>query len=115
MLLLQRLPDAMGSLEVYLHDLYLLSGTWKEASDALRKKESHTMSLDKPCGAECNNMSPEGYSKIFICKDGYAQDSIASVYIANRFSAINPIQALQDGLDLEDWPQVGDGPPAPEA
>jgi hypothetical protein len=32
MLLLQRLPDSMGSLEVYLHDLYLLSGTWKEAS-----------------------------------------------------------------------------------
>jgi hypothetical protein len=113
-LLLQRLPDSMSSLKVRLSDLRLLSGTWKDALDALRKKESHTMILDGPCGAEVNDMSYADYSRIFIDKDGATRDTIASLYIANRFSAINPIQAVEDGLDLKDWPKVGDGPAAPE-
>jgi hypothetical protein len=113
-LLLQRLPDSMSSLKVRLSDLYLLSGTWKEALDALRKKESHTIILDRPCGAEFNDMSRADYSRIFFDKDGATHNTIASRYIANRFSAINPIQALKDGLDLNDWPKVGDGPAAPE-
>jgi hypothetical protein len=59
-------------------------------------------------------MSYADYSRIFIDKDGATRDTIASLYIANRFSAINPIQAVEDGLDLKDWPKVGDGPAAPE-
>ncbi|RYP57085.1 hypothetical protein DL769_009707 [Monosporascus sp. CRB-8-3] len=95
-LFLERLPQSMSC--IHQEDVRLLSGTWKEALDALQKKRSHIILLSLPQGAECDNMSPKDYKRIFG-KDTYGYRSEAEIYITSRIPLQpNPVQALEDGL-----------------
>ncbi|RYP10690.1 hypothetical protein DL764_000480 [Monosporascus ibericus] len=95
-LLLDRLPQSMSC--IHQKDVRLLSGTWKEALDALRKKRSRNMLLSEPQGAECDNMSQTDYERIFG-NDNYEYRTEAEFYIMNLITReSNPVQALEDGL-----------------
>ncbi|RYP53946.1 hypothetical protein DL768_001168 [Monosporascus sp. mg162] len=95
-LFLERLPQSMSC--IHQKDVRLLSGTWKEALDALRKKRSYIMLFSEPQGAECDNMSQKDYERIFG-NDNYGCRSEAELYITNRIPRQpNPVQALEDGL-----------------
>lgn len=107
-LFLELLPESLSSLGIQLWDVHLLSGTWKEVLDALRKKKSCVMVLRQPRGAECAGMSQKNYRRIFdsnnrepITEFNHGPPSMAEVYIANWCSpALNPLQALEDGFDI---------------
>jgi hypothetical protein len=95
-LLLERLPQSMSC--IHQKDVRLLSGTWKEALDVLRRKRCHIMLLSEPQGAECDNMSQEDYRKIFG-NDNYGNLTETELYITNRIPRQpNPVQALEDEL-----------------
>ncbi|KAK3938127.1 hypothetical protein QBC46DRAFT_390838 [Diplogelasinospora grovesii] len=95
-LFLERLPQSMGC--IHQHDVRLLSGTWKEALDALRKKRPRVVLLSEPQGAECDDMSPKDYERIFG-QDRSRYSSEAELYITNPMPSIpNPVQAVEDGL-----------------
>ncbi|KAK4154570.1 hypothetical protein C8A00DRAFT_42643 [Chaetomidium leptoderma] len=97
--LLERLPEPIRCLHQY--NVRLLSGTWKEALDALREKRSRVMLFRTPQGAECDNMSREDYERIFG-EDGYGNRSEAELYITNRrLLEANPLRALEGGLYTE--------------
>ena len=97
-LFLNRLPESMYAL--YQEDVRLLSGTWKQALDVLRKKTSLVVIFREPHGAECDDMPLEGYKRAFSSKDSYQSE--AEFYIRSRDSwRPNPIQALEDGLYTE--------------
>ncbi|KEZ43889.1 hypothetical protein SAPIO_CDS4063 [Scedosporium apiospermum] len=86
---LNRLPQSTTCIS--LIDVRLLSGTWKEALDALRKKNIRIVHLSEPKGAECDNMSPEDYKRIFDDKCAYR--TLAELYITNRISQQrNPLE-----------------------
>jgi hypothetical protein len=88
---LNRLPQSMTCIS--LIEVRLLSGTWKEALDALRKKEIHIIQLSELQGAECDNMSPEDYKRIFDDKCAYR--TLAELYVTNRISQQrNPLETL---------------------
>lgn len=93
-LFLERLPQPMSC--IHQRDFRLLSGTWKEALDALRKKRSRVVLFSEPQGAECDNMLREDYERIFgEGKCGYKSE--AESYIANWILLPrNPLQALEE-------------------
>lgn len=98
--LLERLPEQIDCLS--LSDVGLLSGTWEEVLDALRKKESRFVQLREPQGAECDTMSGEDYQRIFGVND-YGYLNKAELYIKNPSSReANPLRVLEDGLETED-------------
>lgn len=95
-LFLKRLPETMYSL--HLDDVRLLSGTWKQALDALRKNKYDFVKLKAPHGAECDEMPPEVYETIFKTSYSHLSSSEAEAYIKHRDLCLpNPIQALEDG------------------
>ncbi|EER39389.1 conserved hypothetical protein [Histoplasma capsulatum H143] len=95
LLFLERLPQSIRC--IHLQDVRLLSGTWKEALDALRKKRSRVVLFSEPQGAECDNMPHEAYESIFRSENCNEND--AERYIRNRIPwEPNPLQALEDGL-----------------
>ncbi|RYO97936.1 hypothetical protein DL765_010981 [Monosporascus sp. GIB2] len=82
---------------IHQQNVRLLSGTWKEALDALQKKRSHIMLFSEPQGAECDNMSQKDYERIFG-KDNYGYRSESELYITSRIPLQpNPVQAFEDG------------------
>jgi len=88
---LNRLPQSTTCIS--LIDVRLLSGTWKEALDALRKKNIRIVQLSEPKGAECDNMSPEDYKRIFDDKCAYY--TLAEFYVRNRIpQQRNPLETL---------------------
>ncbi|EDN07297.1 hypothetical protein I7I51_03437 [Histoplasma capsulatum] len=92
---LERLPQSIHC--IHLRDVRLLSGTWKEALDALRKKRSRVVLFSEPQGAECDNMPREVYESIFSTEN--CDVSNAERYIRNWIPwEPNPLQALEDGL-----------------
>jgi hypothetical protein len=93
-LFLERLPQSLRC--IYLDDVRLLSGTWKEALDMLRKKRYDVVLLKRLRGAECDAMSPETYENIFGDED-QTYRSVAELYVGNRSrwtGSNNPLQAL---------------------
>ncbi|RYP11877.1 hypothetical protein DL767_011280 [Monosporascus sp. MG133] len=95
-LFLERLPQSVNC--IHQKGVRLLSGTWKEALDALRKKRYRFMLFSEPQGAECDNMSQTDYERIFG-SDNHGYRSEAELYITNRIPGkLNPVQALEDGL-----------------
>jgi hypothetical protein len=90
--LLERLPEQMDRLS--LSDVRLLSGTWEEALDALRKKECRIMRFQKSQGAECDTMSGKDYQRIFG-ENKHGSPNEAERYIGNLGSLkTNPLRAL---------------------
>lgn len=74
---------------VALHGTRLESGTWADALDALREAATDRTTVayvDRPGGAECDNMSREQYNLIFL--SGFDQPykhSKANKYISSSF------------------------------
>ncbi|KAJ4421938.1 hypothetical protein N0V82_003435 [Gnomoniopsis sp. IMI 355080] len=91
---------------VALHGTKLQSGTWADALDALREAAPDRTTVayvDRPGGAECDNMSREQYNLIFL--SGFDQPykhSKANKYISSSFC-----NHIQNPLRLE---PVEDGP-----
>ncbi|ATY65018.1 hypothetical protein A9K55_003843 [Cordyceps militaris] len=101
-LLLERLPQSMNGInQMNVMNICLLSGTWKDALDVLRRKARGIMALSHPRGAECDSMSQEDYERIFGHED-HACSSEAEMYINRCLPGLpnppNPIQALEDEL-----------------
>ena len=96
-LLLKRVPESMHCLG--LDEVNLLSGTWKEALDALRAKKARIKLLKSPRGAESDHMSAEDYKSIFESMG--ALSSQAEFYLRGSCSmARNPVQVLEDRLAI---------------
>ena len=97
---LERLPDSIDVL--HQDNLRLLSGTWKEALDVLRRKRCRVIKFGgMPRGAECVGMRLEDSNAMFDSKVVYGYRSAAELYITNWFpQMLNPLQALEDGVGL---------------
>ena len=92
--LLDRLPQSMDFL--WLNEVRLLSGTWKDALDTLRGKQYASFSLNEPEGAECDDMSSEDYKRVFGKKDWYTR-SPAERYTMNSIpNQSNPLDPPED-------------------
>ncbi|KXX77785.1 hypothetical protein MMYC01_204782 [Madurella mycetomatis] len=96
-LFLKNLQPSLSRL--YITDVYLLSGTWAEALEALREKSYGTLHLFDPRGAECNVLSYEEFAKVFgTTKDRRFHTNQAERYI-RRLTAVNPLHALKAKSD----------------
>ncbi|KXX76214.1 hypothetical protein MMYC01_205528 [Madurella mycetomatis] len=99
-LFLKLLPQPMS--RIFLSDFRLLSGTWREALDALQKKKPRIVHLREPQGAECDDMPREDYERIF--GNGMSiEESEAEFYIRDPILlSHNPLQTLDEGSDTAD-------------
>ncbi|KAK7211558.1 hypothetical protein V2G26_018736 [Clonostachys chloroleuca] len=87
-----------------VESVYLLSGTWAEVLDTLREKPLiDRVQLEKPLGAECDDMSAQELKRIFDREDIFLR-SQAERYIA-RFTPYNPLRDQErldhDAVDVE--------------
>lgn len=83
---LQKAPSYMS-----LSDCHLLSGTWAEALDVLRRKTKH-ISFSDPKGAECDDMTHAEKKAIFESKGKRTMDtSLAEDYLRGRIPN-NPLR-----------------------
>jgi hypothetical protein len=93
----RRLPKPMYRL--HMNSVRLLSGSWREALDALREKQPRIALFTEAYGAECDGMTEEEYNRVFK-KEMFGRRTEAAAYISGRWPS-NPIQALEDGrLDV---------------
>jgi hypothetical protein len=70
---------------------HLLSGTWAEALDVLRRKARYT-TIEYPSGGELEDMPKEDREDIFLRQKGRRNsDSKAEQYIAGRIEQ-NPLR-----------------------
>jgi hypothetical protein len=82
-----------------MNSVRLLSGSWREALDALREKQPRIALFTEAYGAECDGMTEEEYNRVFK-KEMFGCRTEAAAYISGRWPS-NPIQALEDGrLDV---------------
>jgi hypothetical protein len=88
----------------------LLSGTWKQALDELRKKKYHEEKDDRvrvqvirrPRGAECDREILDSiFGSIFI-KDQYLYTEAKRYILGHDPGQLNPIQAFEDAQAFKD-------------
>ncbi|XXG98965.1 hypothetical protein Hte_005298 [Hypoxylon texense] len=94
---LRRVMKSSYSLGVHFHlsELRLLSGTWADVLDLLRTKTHPYSSIQRPSGAECEDMTKEEYDKVFTKPgNGFAlswvNPSLAEEYIQQPSSSDHP-------------------------
>ncbi|KAJ4414011.1 hypothetical protein N0V82_008181 [Gnomoniopsis sp. IMI 355080] len=94
--LLHRMKSKHGSLGVY--KIHLTDGSWAAILDVLKERGYRWPGFSSPSGAECEDMSPEDYRRIFgAYGEYYLQCKEADMYISGC-RGVNPLIVLP-GLD----------------
>jgi hypothetical protein len=84
---LNRLLRADTAIAVSLEFVRLLSGTWAEILETCRKN-GRRIHLKYPFGAECNNLGPKDYHRLFSLDEGFECE--AGLYMAGQMDE-NPL------------------------
>ncbi|KAF4625105.1 hypothetical protein G7Y89_g13064 [Cudoniella acicularis] len=92
--------------------LYLMSGSWADCLDILRRKAGNSISFEDPSGAECEELNEQEIKSIFgKSYEYYGRKSLAEKFLTNWPGVGNPFRedsGNTNAVDETDAPDASD-------